>query len=195
MTVEEWDPDSYGDSIRQEVPLYERLQDEVVRATAERPAKAILELGVGSGETAVRLLAAHPTARLVGIDSSETMHARARDRLPAERVELRLQRLEDALPAGRFDLVASALAVHHLDAEGKADLFRRVAAALEPAGTFVLGDLVVPRSPGAAVTPIDGSYDRPSSTDDQLRWLRQAGLEPTVRWERLDVAVLAAVAR
>ena len=33
-------------------------------------------------------------------------------------------------PAGPFDLVASALAVHHLDGPGKAELFRRLAGVL-----------------------------------------------------------------
>jgi tRNA (cmo5U34)-methyltransferase len=39
-----------------------------------------------------------------------------------------VSRLEDALPVGNIDLVVSALAVHHLDGAGKADLFARIAA-------------------------------------------------------------------
>jgi hypothetical protein len=41
--------------------------------------------------------------------------------------DLRVSRLQDPLPEGNFDLVGSALAVHHLDGAGKADLFARVA--------------------------------------------------------------------
>ena len=190
MSVPEWDPDIYRDSIREEVPLYERLQEEAVRASEHRPAEAILELGVGSGETARRVLAVHPRGRLTGIDSSEAMLSRARDDLPDDRVELRLQRLEDPLPAGPFDLVVSVLAVHHLDPRGKADLFRRVAEVLEPRGRFVLGDVVVPRHPEDAVTPIEDGYDRPSSADQQVAWLREAGLEAAVVWEHQDLAVL-----
>jgi SAM-dependent methyltransferase len=80
-------------------------------------------------------------------------------------------RLEDRLPDGSFDLVVSALAVHHLDAAAKADLFVRVADQLRPGGRFVLGDVVVPDDPADAVTPIDGWYDKPSTVADQLRWL------------------------
>src|SRR5439155_4480363 len=136
-------------------------------------AERVLELGTGSGETALRVRAGQPDAEWVGIDSSEAMLARARERLPD--ADLRLQRLEDGLPAGPFDLVVSALAVHHLDGAGKADLFARVARVLAPGGRFVLGDVVVPDDPADVVTPVDGEYDRPSRIDDQLAWLAAAG--------------------
>jgi tRNA (cmo5U34)-methyltransferase len=55
----------------------------------------------------------------------------------------------------------SALAVHHLTAEAKADLFRRAAEALSPAGRFVLGDVVVPARPEDAVIPLEEGF-RPS---------------------------------
>ena len=60
---------------------------------------------------------------------------------------------------------------------------------LTPAGWFVLGDLVVPR-PKDRVTPVAREYDVPSSTDEQLAWLRHAGLQACV-WDHLDLAVLA----
>jgi tRNA (cmo5U34)-methyltransferase len=64
---------------------------------------------------------------------------------------LRVSRLEDAPPEGNFDLVVSALAVHHLDGAGKADLFARVAVRLRSGGRFVVGDLVVPDDPPGVV--------------------------------------------
>ena len=60
-------------------------------------------------------------ARLVGIDESPPMLEQARADLPADRVEeLRVARLQDPLPEGPFELVFSALAVHHLDGAGSA---------------------------------------------------------------------------
>jgi tRNA (cmo5U34)-methyltransferase len=114
----------------------------------------------------------------------------ARGMLPAERVELGVRRLEDPLPDGPFDRVVSALAVHHLDGPGKADLFRRVAAVLPPGGRFVLADVVVPEDPADVVTPIDGDYDKPSSVAEQLEWLAAAGLRARVAWAQRDLAVL-----
>ncbi len=58
----------------------------------------------------------------------------ARASLPADRVKLLVGRLEDPLPEGSFDLVVSALAVHHLEGTGKADLFQSIASRLDPAG-------------------------------------------------------------
>jgi tRNA (cmo5U34)-methyltransferase len=172
-----------------EVPDYERLQEETAAATGV-DAKCVLELGTGTGETAARVLALHPAAALVGLDASREMLDRAREALPADRVELRVARLEDPLPEGSFDVVVSALTVHHLDGAGKADLFRRAATVLSPSGRLVLGDLVVPEHPSEAVTPIDGDYDRPSTIADQLRWLAAAGLKPLVAWAQRDLAVL-----
>ena len=184
-----WDPDTFLALMHEEVPDYERLQGETVAATGP-DAKRVLELGTGTGETAQRVLARHPTAVLVGLDASSEMLERARAALPADRVELRVARLEDPLPDGPFDVVVSALAIHHLDGAGKADLFQRIASALTPDGRLVLGDLVVPEDPSDVVTAIDGDYDTPSTIADQLRWLSASGLQATVAWAHRDLAVL-----
>jgi tRNA (cmo5U34)-methyltransferase len=188
-----WDPDSYLALMAAEVPDYERLEDETAAATGTR-ARRILELGTGTGETARRVLARHPEATLVGVDASDAMLARARAELPPARVDLRLGRLEDPLPQGPFDLVVSVLAVHHLDGAGKARLFARVAAALAPAGRFVLGDLVIPDDPADAATPIDGHHDAPSTVAEQRAWMDAAGLAASVVWARRDLAVLVGAA-
>jgi tRNA (cmo5U34)-methyltransferase len=175
--------------MREEVPDYERLQDEAVAATGTAAGR-VLELGTGTGETARRVLARHPAAVLVGVDASAEMLEHARAALPGDRVDLRVGRLEDPLPDGRFDLVVSVLAVHHLDGRGKAELFGRVAAILAPGGRLVVGDVVVPQEPGDAVTPIDGDYDKPDTVSDQLSWITAAGLLPSLRWAHRDLAVV-----
>jgi tRNA (cmo5U34)-methyltransferase len=183
-------PEGYLESMLEEIPSYEKLQEETVRASEGVRAGRILELGVGTGETALRVLDRHPGAHLTGIDVSPEMLEEARRRLPD--ADLRVGRLEDPLPEGSFDLVVSTLAVHHLDAAGKADLFRRVAAVLVPGGRFVLADLVVPERPEDAVIPCTPGYDLPDSVPDQLEWLRAAGLEPRVTWAQRDLAVIEA---
>jgi tRNA (cmo5U34)-methyltransferase len=180
----EWDPEAYLEQMLDEIPGYVELQ-ETVAAAIDTPPRTVLELGTGTGETATRILARHPAARWTGIDSSEPMLDRARERLP--QADLRLQRLEDPLPGGPFDLVVSVLTVHHLDGVEKRDLFRRVA---EQTGHFVLGDVVVPEDPADAVIEIDGVYDVPSSIADQRTWLEEAGFEVDVTPVRADLAVL-----
>jgi len=168
VTEFEWDPSTYLGQMLDEIPGYAELEDAVA---AEARGTTILELGTGTGETALRVLARNPGARLTGIDASAAMLAAARARLPAE-AELHVQRLEDPLPEGPFDVTVSVLAVHHLDGEGKRDLFRRIADVSE---RFVLGDVVVPERPEDAVIEIDGVYDAPSTVAEQLAWLRDAG--------------------
>lgn len=186
-----WDPATYLDQMRSELPAYDELQDAVARAAAGLEARDILDLGTGTGETARRVLAAHPAARLTGIDESAEMLCRARALLGNTPLLL-VARLEDPLPPGPYDLVTSALAVHHLDAEGKAELFARIARVLRPGGRFVLGDVVVPADPADAVTPVSPGYDKPDPVDDQLEWLTAAGFDPGVAWAEKDLAVLVA---
>src|SRR5262249_40888457 len=97
------------------------------------------------------------------------------------------------LPAGPFDVVVSALAIHHLDAVAKAALFARVTRELAPGGRFVVADVVIPADPADALTPIDDGYDMPSTIADQLRWLEDSGLRANVSWSRRDLAVLVGV--
>jgi tRNA (cmo5U34)-methyltransferase len=181
-------PEAYLELVRSEVPAYDRLQDVVTQVTSGLDARSILDLGVGTGVTSQRVLTQHPDARLVGVDESSAMLEHARRALPD--ADLRTARLEDPLPEGPFDLVVSALAVHHLDGPGKADLFRRVAGVVVPGGRFVVGDVVVPDDPADAVTPIDGDYDKPSSAAEQLCWLCEAGFRARIAWVEADLAVL-----
>jgi tRNA (cmo5U34)-methyltransferase len=189
---EGWNPDAYPSEIRADIPRYDELQGRVVEATSGRPVGTVLELGVGTGETARRLLALHPAATLVGIDANEAMLSAAREALPADRVTLRLARLEDPLPDDMFDLVVSVLAVHHLRADGKAALFRRVAGALGAGGRFVLGDVVVPERRKDAVIPVEEGFDFPDRLDEQLVWLAEAGFSPEIVWAQQDLAVVRA---
>ena len=186
-------PETYLEWAREDIPAYDELQSEVAKATEGAEARRVLELGTGTGETARRVLAAHPQARLVGIDVNPEMLAEAHASLPASQVETLIsQTLQDPLPAGPFELVFSALAVHHLDASEKQQLFRRVAEALAPGGRFVLGDVVVPERRQDAEIELSGGYDKPDTVADQLAWLAAAGFDVRVTWSRNDLAVLVA---
>jgi tRNA (cmo5U34)-methyltransferase len=181
-------PETYLELVRREVPAYDRFQDEVANAARGLEPHQVLDLGVGTGVTSQKILEHYPEVRLVGIDESEAMLEHARRALPL--ADLRVARLKDPLPGGPFELVISALAVHHLDASRKADLFRRVRAVLAPGGRFVLGDVIVPEDPADVVAPIDGEYDKPDSVDDQLTWLSDAGLRSYLAWLHRDLAVM-----
>jgi tRNA (cmo5U34)-methyltransferase len=186
-----FDPGSYLELMHAELPGYEELQDEVARAATGLEPADMLELGTGTGETATRIVRLYPEARLTGLDSSPYMLAAARAELGQDPM-LVVARLEDPLPPGPYDLVFSALAIHHLDGEGKRDLFRRVARVLRPGGRFVLGDVVVPQDPTDAVAPLTPELDLPDTAADQLAWLEEAGFAAGLAWRLRDLAVFAA---
>lgn len=183
-----FEPATYAEVVAA-IPEYERLQAEVGEATAGLRVGRFLDLGAGTGATTLSVLAHHPDASVVAFDESEKMLGTARSVL-GEAVTVVVGALSDVLPEGPYDLVVSALAVHHLDGPGKADLFRRIARILTRGGRFVLGDLIVPEDPADVVTEIDGVVDVPSSVADQLVWIEEAGLNASVTWSSGDLAVL-----
>jgi tRNA (cmo5U34)-methyltransferase len=185
-------PHDYLDTIRTDIEQFDEFQDAIADATRGVEANRILELGTGTGETAQRVLEHHPAAALVGVDESASMLEHARNALP-KATELRVSRLQDPLPVGPFDLVFSALTVHHLNAAEKVDLFRRVAEVLRPGGRFVLGDVVVPERADDAVIPLTEGFDLPDRVDDQLEWLAAAGFRATTTWTWQDLAVISAI--
>jgi tRNA (cmo5U34)-methyltransferase len=172
-------PDTYLEMIRADVLRYDELQGETVGAIPFPPER-VLELGIGTGETTKRLLERFPQAQVTGLDSTPGMVFRAREL----GIEVRLARMEDPLPDGPWDLVISVLSVHHLDADGKRDLFRRVR---EQSRALVIGDVVeVPRE--RRVASLTEGFDMPSPARDQAEWC-----DGEVVWEADDLAVIRAV--
>lgn len=176
MSQFHWTPDNYLEQIRAEVPRYDELQEQAVAAIPFPPAR-VLELGMGTGETTRRLIEAYPEAWVIGLDSSPDMVFRAREMYD----DVQLARIEDPLPDGPWDLVVGVLSIHHLTAEQKRNLFRRVR---EHARALVIADLV---KADVEVTPIDPGYDFPERAEDLAEW---CGGE--VVWQVDDLAVVRA---
>ena len=172
-----WDPDTYDAEIRAELPLYRELQVASIDAIPFAPTR-VLELGFGTAETTRRIWERFPQTRITGIDSSPAMVFKARE-LGWE--EMRLGRMQDPLPDGPWDLVISVLAVHHLDDDGKRDLFRRVR---EQSRALVLGDVVRVEPQTVELEP---GVDMPATAGEQAEW---CGGE--VAWEQGDFAVIRA---
>ena len=170
---------------------YDEAQQELVRASEDLEVLRMLDLGVGTGETSRRCLEAHPAARAVCLDESEEQLDAAAKLLGA-RADLRLGRFQDPLPEGPFQLIVSAFASHHVDAESKADLLPRVAERLSDGGRFVLADVIEPHASVDNPTQIDRVHSIVSRTDELLEVLRRAGFQPQVRWAEHDLVVIAA---
>lgn len=175
-----WNPRTYSEQIRAQVPGYDALQDAAIEAIPFTP-KRVLELGVGTAETTERIWQRFPEAQITGLDANTEMVFHARG-LGWD--EIRLARMEDPLPDGPWDLVISVLTVHHLDDAAKRDLYRRVA---EHSRALVIGDVVTTPS-GEHATTIDPDRDHPAGATEQAAW---CGGE--VVWSQGDLAVIRAV--
>jgi tRNA (cmo5U34)-methyltransferase len=171
-----WNPDTYLEEIRADVPRYDELQERTIEAIPFPPGR-VLELGVGTGETTRRLLERYPDADVIGLDSTPEMVFRARE----IGIEVRLARMEDPLPDGPWDLVISVLSVHHLEADGKRDLFRRVR---EQSRALVLGDVV---DADVQVASLEPGVDFPDRAEDVAEWC-----DGEVVWRADDLAVIRA---
>ena len=169
--------DSYLDSVRGQVPLYDALQDAAV-AAGPFPPETVLELGIGTGETASRLLDRFPGARMTGLDSDPDMLFKAREVVQ----EVSLARMEDPLPDGPWDLVLSVLSVHRLTDDQKQTLFRRVR---EQAKALVIGDFVSLGDDRGETSVPGTAY--PDSAEELAAWCNGE-----VVWTKDDLVVITA---
>jgi tRNA (cmo5U34)-methyltransferase len=199
---DDWAP-RYDAEIRRQVPRYDEMHDSLVALLGLRPPERVVDLGTGTGTTALRILEAFPAAQLTGVDVSSEMLERASQRLAGHAGRVKLLRSDIAEPAldGAYDAIVSVLAVHHLWPDEKRHLFAHLWEHTVPGGIFILADAFrhasdllrqlydVPRPED----PHEAEHDRPDTTAEQLQWLVTAGFASVdVAWKYEDVGVLVA---
>lgn len=120
--------DTYDTDRRVLIPCFDEFYGTAaeVASLGRTGAVRVLDLGAGTGLLSGVLAGALPDASFVLLDEAPAMLERAAERLAplGDRVTTVVADLRDDLPEGPFDVVASALAIHHLDDAGKADLYR-----------------------------------------------------------------------
>jgi tRNA (cmo5U34)-methyltransferase len=158
----------------------------------------VLDLGAGTGLVAAMVKERWPTVSIHLVDVSEGMLAEARARLrdiPGASFEV--ADYATAPLGDGWDLVVSALSIHHLEHAAKRALVARLRDALRPGGLFVNAEQVLGPTPAAeaayrarwradaqalGATPEEVAaaeermrFDRCAPLEDQLAWLRGAG--------------------
>jgi tRNA (cmo5U34)-methyltransferase len=134
----------YDELIRRFIPRYDEMLDEVVYLIRGLFAESgeFVELGIGTGSLAERMIKAIPKAHIIGIDADPKMLQEAARRLSShqDRVRLRLQDFFSELPAAQNAYFA-ALALHHVpNLSLKQTLYQKIYNALVPGGLFLNAD-------------------------------------------------------
>ncbi|CAN5252763.1 hypothetical protein BH23CHL1_BH23CHL1_06050 [soil metagenome] len=114
----------------------------------------VVELSSGQGLLAYTLLDCFPNSRVLALDLSVAMLAKASELLTPflSRCELEefdltgVDWLDRIAAAGG---VVSSLTIHHLSGEGKRQLFQNIFDRIAPGGAFIIADLVHPQRPEA----------------------------------------------
>jgi SAM-dependent methyltransferase len=168
-----------------------------------RRVSRVLDLGCGDGRTLALVRSVRPGGTGVALDFSPPMLDRARQRFAGDPdVEVVVHDLSRPLPElGRFDVVVSSFAIHHLDDGRKAQLDVEVAACLEPGGWFanlehVASPTVALHEAFLAELEIAPQDEDPANQlaplDLQLDWMRAAGfVDVDCFWKWRELALLA----
>ena len=100
--------------------------------------KSILDLGAGTGLLSYFWFQHYPEANFVLVDIADEMLDVARKRFAGmQNVSCRVLNYMNELPDDDFDVVASALSIHHLEDADKQKLFSRIYEILPSGGLFV----------------------------------------------------------
>jgi trans-aconitate 2-methyltransferase len=135
MSTADWDADTY-DLISE--PQYRWGLGVVDRMPEPEPDAIVLDAGCGSGRVTEAILQRFPTVRVIALDASAAMLARAADRLApyGSRVADVIQAdLTRPLPVPRVDVVFSTATFHWITDHDT--LFRTIADVLRPGGRLV----------------------------------------------------------
>ena len=149
--------EEYDANRKKFIPCFDDYYESTTRfiAAGIREPKRILDLGAGTGLLSYYWYRHFPKAEYVLVDVSEEMLKIARKRFGGiATVDFQVADYADALPEGDFDVIVSALSVHHLEDDGKQNLFARIYDRLPDGGLFVNYDQFCAGQP-----ELDGWFD------------------------------------
>ncbi|MEM8791844.1 MAG: class I SAM-dependent methyltransferase [Pseudomonadota bacterium] len=210
--------ESYDEGRRLLVPGFDAFYGAAIEAVGRlEPGARVLDIGAGTGLFSALLSAHFPETEFVLTDIAPEMLAKAQARFTSMGVavpEIMVKDTAEGLPEGPFDVVISALSIHHLDDAEKQVTYARVHDALHPGGVFVNAEQVAGltdaetatlkqdwhrevRDLGATEQMIAAAVDRMrhdkcAPLEAQLGWLAKAGFtEVRAPWQRGMFAVFS----
>lgn len=166
----------------------------------------ILDLGAGTGLFSSLVSQRYPDAEFTLYDLSTAMLEEAKTRFETGNVKVNyVSKDYYAEPIdGEYDLIISALSIHHLTDNEKEELFRKIYASLKPNGLFINADQVLGESNnieqtyrnvwlkqvkenGVSESSLASALermkeDKMSTLIDQLIWLKKANFKEVDCW-------------
>ncbi len=119
----------------------------VARLIPDTPNLKILDLGCGTGLELDEIFKVNPTVRVTGIDLTESMLEKLRQKHTARKNQINLI-LADYFKCDfgteTFDVVISMQTLHHFIREIKIGLYKKIYAALKPNGFYIESDYMAP---------------------------------------------------
>jgi len=139
----------FDDMVSRSVPFYEELQRMTVELAGHfwQPESAIVDLGCATGTTLALLARQLPAAELVGLDNSEAMLEKARQRLqdqaPERRWDLQCHDVNDGLPVENASVVIMNWTLQFVRPLHRDTVIRDLYDRLQPKGCLILMEKVL----------------------------------------------------
>jgi len=190
----------YDQARKQLIPCFDEFYGVPLEVIPFDPADNIkvLDLGAGTGLFSSLVAQIYPYAKFTLYDLSDKMLKQAKKRFSDSRtkVDYVVRDYSSEKIDGKFDLIISALSIHHLTDTEKETLFSRLFSSLNNNGMFINADQVLGETSyaeeiykskwlkqvqekGVAQKMMESALERMkedsmSTLSDQLRWLKKA---------------------
>lgn len=131
---------NYDQQRRIFIPCFDEYYDASIHflTTFRKDFGSVLDLGAGTGLFTKYVYEQYPEAHYTLVDVAEPMLDLARDRFAEmKNVDYLVADYSQHFPGGKYDLVTSALSIHHLDHDQKERLYRNIYESLPANGVFL----------------------------------------------------------
>lgn len=164
--------------------------------------EALLDLGCGTGLELDEIFLLYPDLKVTGIDLSDVMLGRLRDKHPDKNLTLVCaDYFEENLGENKFDCAVSFQTMHHFPKEKKLSLYKKINASLKEKGIYIECDYMVLKqeeenfwfSENERLRKENGitdngyyHYDTPCTVDNQTALLKKAGFSKVTQVFRME---------